>query len=193
VQSPSGLGARNNAPPTVHRCVFLFAATGAVAQSSSPYVGMQSRPIKALSDQQMSDLKGGRGMSLALAAELNGYPGPLHLLELADQIGLSAQQRAGIKRLFDSMKAEAVSLGETLLAQEAELDRQFAERTVTAESLQTATAAIGQTQASLRNTHLKYHLATVPLLSAQQMHRYAQLRGYATQAEPGQRSKPHAH
>lgn len=173
--------------------LFVLAATGAVAQSSGPYAGMETRPIKALSDQQRSDLKSGRGMSLALAAELNGYPGPLHLLELADQIGLSAQQRTAIKQLFDSMKAEAVSLGETLLAQEAELDRQFAERSVTAESLQAATAAIGQTQASLRNTHLKYHLATVPLLTAPQMHRYAQLRGYATKGQPKQHERPHAH
>ena len=170
----------------------LFAATAAVAQSAGPYAGMEARPIKALSDQQMNDLKTGRGMSLALAAELNGYPGPLHLLELADKIGLSVQQRDAIQQLFDSMKAEAVPLGEAVLAQEGELDRQFADRTVTADSLQAATAAIGQTQAKLRNTHLKYHLATVPLLTAQQMHRYAQLRGYA-KGQPGQHDKGHAH
>jgi hypothetical protein len=171
----------------------LFAATAAVAQSSRPYAGMQARPIRALSDQQVNDLKAGRGMSLALAAELNGYPGPLHLLELADKIGLSVQQRAAIKQLFNSMKAEAVTLGETLLAQEAELDRQFAERTVTPESLQAATAAIGQTQATLRNTHLRFHLATAPLLTEAQMHRYAQLRGYAKKGPAGQHGKPHAH
>ncbi len=48
----------------------------------SPYAGMENRRVKALSDQQIVDLKAGRGMSLALAAELNGYPGPLHALEL---------------------------------------------------------------------------------------------------------------
>jgi hypothetical protein len=46
------------------------------AGSSTSLGGMQSRPIKALSDQQVSDLRAGRGMGLALAAELNGYPGP---------------------------------------------------------------------------------------------------------------------
>ena len=45
--------------------------------AQTPYAGMQSRPIKALSEQQVADLQAGRGMGLALAAELNGYPGLL--------------------------------------------------------------------------------------------------------------------
>ena len=71
--------------------VSLTLVTSVNAQT--PYAGMQARPIKALSDQQIADLKAGRGMGLALAAELNGYPGPLHVLELADKLDLSAEQR----------------------------------------------------------------------------------------------------
>jgi hypothetical protein len=56
--------------------VFSGLSSTALAQSAQPYSGMQTRPIKALSDQQVADLKAGRGMGLALAAELNGYPGP---------------------------------------------------------------------------------------------------------------------
>src|SRR6185295_20016721 len=104
----------------------LLATTFAMAQT--PYAGMQTRPVKALSEQQVSDLSAGRGMGLALAAELNGYPGPSHVLELADKLQLSADQRARIKALFDSMKAEALPLGAKLIAQEADLDRQFATR-----------------------------------------------------------------
>ena len=73
--------------------------------AQTPYAGMQTRPIKALSEQQISDLDTGRGMGLALAAELNGYPGPSHVLELADKLELSAEQRATMRALFDSMKA----------------------------------------------------------------------------------------
>jgi predicted RNA methylase len=72
------------------------------AQAQTPYAGMQTRPIKALSEQQVADLGAGRGMGLALAAELNGYPGPSHVLELADKLELSAEQRANMQRLFDS-------------------------------------------------------------------------------------------
>src|SRR5882724_3029275 len=99
-----------NILPIAVCAVFAALSSTAMAQSSQPYSGMQSRPIKALSDQQVADLKAGRGMGLALAAELNGYPGPSHLLELSDKLNLSTDQRAAIQRLFDSMKAEAVPL-----------------------------------------------------------------------------------
>jgi hypothetical protein len=92
----------------------------------SPYAGMQARPIKALSAEQIADLRAGRGMSLALAAELNGYPGPRHVLELGEQLGLTDQQRAAVQRLFDNMTAEVLRLGQELISQEAELDRLFA-------------------------------------------------------------------
>lgn len=151
-----------------------------VAMAQSPYAGMQTRPIKALSEQQVADLKAGRGMGLALPAELNGYPGPVHVLELADQLGLSADQRARIQSLFDSMTAEALPLGATLLEQEATLDRQFADRSITPETLKAETAEIGATQAELRNTHLKYHLQTAQILTPDQMQRYSTLRGYGS-------------
>jgi hypothetical protein len=88
-------------------------------------------------------------MGLALPAELNGHPGPAHVLELSDQLGLSAEQKARVQSLFDSVKAEAVPLGEKLLAQEAALDEQFANRSITPVSLKAATAAIGVTHGEL--------------------------------------------
>src|SRR3954454_12926522 len=93
------------------------------ASAETPYAGMQTRSIKALSEQQVADLSAGRGMGLALAAELNGYPGPSHVLELADRLELSADQRTRIKALFDSMKAETLPLGSKLIDQEADLDQ----------------------------------------------------------------------
>jgi hypothetical protein len=150
----------------------------AAAHAQTPYAGMQTRPIKALSEQQIGDLRGGRGMGLALAAELNGYPGPSHVLELADKLELTAAQRSEVQRLFDSMKAEAMPLGVRLIEQEADLDRQFAQRTVTPESLKASTAAVATTQGVLRETHLKYHLSTAALLNPAQMVKYAELRGY---------------
>jgi hypothetical protein len=148
------------------------------AYAQSPYSGMQTRPIKALSDQQVADLKAGRGMGLALAAELNGYPGPAHLLELADKLELTAEQRARAQELFESMRQEALPLGARLIQQEVELDRQFAARTVTPETLKSTTASIAVTQGKLRESHLKYHLATAALLSHEQVQRYSELRGY---------------
>ena len=53
---------------------FALAAQPSSSQPQSPYVGFADRPINSLSDQQIGDLRAGRGMGLALAAELNGYP-----------------------------------------------------------------------------------------------------------------------
>ena len=138
--------------------------------------------MKALSDQQIADLKAGRGMGLALAAELNGYPGPMHVLELATPLGLSDEQRAKVAGLFDAMKREAVPLGERLIAAETALDRLFADRTVTASSLGEATRDIASLQGELRLAHLKYHLATLELLTPGQAARYSTLRGYGSGA-----------
>jgi hypothetical protein len=165
----------------------VFLTSNALAQS--PYVGMQSRPIKALSPDQIADLKAGRGMGLALAAELNGYPGPVHVLELADKLGLSSVQRDQVQRLFDSMKMEATPIGDRLIEQESALDRQFANRSISAGQLKEATAQIGATQAELRNTHLKYHLETALILSPHQIQQYAMLRGYGSD----EAQSPHHH
>ena len=161
---------------------FVLVAGNAFAQT--PYAGMQSRQIKALSPDQIADLKAGRGMGLALAAELNGYPGPAHVLQLSEQLELSAEQKARVQNLFDSMTAEALPLGAKLLEQETALDKQFSGRSVTSETLKAATSSIGETLGKLRDTHLKYHLQTAQILSVDQMQHYAMLRGYG--------SEPHA-
>ncbi len=170
--------------------VFLQIAA-AQAQSHQPHAGRPADAIKALPAQQQADLKAGRGMGLALAAELNGYPGPLHALELAGQLGLSDAQRAAMQRLFDGMKAEAILLGERLVAQEAHLDRMFADRSVTPESLAAATADIGAIQGALRNTHLRHHLSAAAIFTARQMQLYAELRGHAGGPGPAHQRRQH--
>jgi len=163
------------------------------AEAQQPYAGLEARPIKALSDQQLADLRAGRGMGLALAAELNGYPGPTHVLELAEPLGLSEAQRVKMQELFAAMKAETVPLGERLIAQEAELERLFAGRTITETSLAATMQAISTTQAALRTAHLKYHLASVTVLAPAQIHQYAELRGYSSGEQPKHPPGRHQH
>jgi hypothetical protein len=172
--------------------VLLISGHADALAQPQPYAGLQSRALKALSDVQIADLRAGRGMTLALAAELNGYPGPLHVVELADALALTPDQRARMQALYDAMKAEAVPLGERLITQEAELDRQFSSRAVMQPTLIAATVQIGETQAALRATHLRYHLLTVDVLTADQMRRYGQLRGYGN-AGPAQQHDPGMH
>lgn len=155
----------------------LLSLCGA-AQAQQPYAGLQTRNIKTLSEQQISDLSAGRGMGLALAAELNGYPGPMHALELKDELHLSADQVAKLQEQFAAMKSEVIPIGTALIEHERALNEDFAKRTVTRASLETATQKIGETQATLRAAHLGYHLATAAILTPDQIARYNELRGY---------------
>jgi Spy/CpxP family protein refolding chaperone len=169
----------------------VLAASLAAAQEHQPYAGLEARAIKGLSEEAIADLRAGRGMGLALAAELNGYPGPRHVIELAEPLGLTATQRAEAEALFEAMHAETVPIGERLIAAEAELDRLFAERSVTPESLEAAAQAIGRIGAELRAAHLKYHLSMDKLLTPEQVQRYAELRGYGGAAGHGDGTHRH--
>jgi hypothetical protein len=121
--------------PLLVLVLLALAAGPSFAQSPQPYAGLEGRPIKALSEQQIADLRAGRGMGLALAAELNGYPGPMHVLELADALDLSGQQRAKMQELFAARRRR--------FPQEAELDKAFADKTIAAATLAASTKAIG--------------------------------------------------
>ena len=106
--------------------VLVAPATGSAAdRPGQTYSGLQNRPVKALSDTEISDLRQGKGMGMALAAELNGYPGPRHVLDSADRIGLSQEQVARTRQLFAEMKAGAEFLGRRIIELETDLDRRF--------------------------------------------------------------------
>lgn len=150
----------------------------AVHAGRSPYAGMARRLVKTLSDRQMADLTAGRGMGLALGAELNGYPGPSHVLELADALQLSEEQRMRTTAVFDAMRIETIPLGEQFIVEETALERLFADKTVTPASLDRAVARIAEVQGALRVAHLRYHLVMFEIMSPAQIARYAELRGY---------------
>lgn len=156
----------------------MGAFAGAAMAQSSPYAGEGARVIKSLSAQQIADLRAGRGMGLALAAELNRYPGPLHVLELADKLTLTVAQRARVQGQLEQMRTETIGLGEQLIAAEAALDQLFATRAVSEVRLNATTDAIGAIQARLRAAHLRYHLRTTEVLTSEQIVLYVRLRGY---------------
>jgi len=93
-------------------CVLAGPALAAGQEHAhSPYAGMETRDIKSLSEDDIEELRRGGGWGLALAAELNGVPGPAHLLELRDEIGLTSDQIAAIEAIFSEMQAEAQEAG----------------------------------------------------------------------------------
>jgi len=164
----------------------LLALTAvASASERAPDASWQGLTIKALSPQQVEDYLEGRGMGMALPAELNGYPGPRHVLELADELDLSADQLAETRRLFEDMRRTAIALGEQIVTREAALDVLFASGSVSQASLRDAAAELGLLNGRLRAHHLGYHLAMRDLLDPRQIESYQELRGYAPPAASG--------
>jgi len=167
---------------TLFCCVLAVLSWPAGVQSQSPYAGQEFREIKTLSPQEISDYLSGKGMGLAKAAELNGYPGPAHVLELATQLHLTADQKAKTENLFKRMQARAISLGKELVEEERALNNIFASHSVTPEALGVLLTRIAKLQGQVRQVHLEAHLEQTALLTPEQVGNYNRLRGYATSA-----------
>ena len=145
----------------------------------TPYAGMQDRPIKSLSDNDIKELRRGGGWGLALPAELNGMPGPSHVLELKEKLGLNPAQVAQIQKLFDDMKKAAIPVGEQLIAAEEAIEKAFASGRVEESTLRRLLATAEAARTELRFIHLSQHYKTTPILTQDQVKAYNVLRGYA--------------
>ena len=146
----------------------------------SPYAGEETRSLKSLSPEDIAELRRGGGWGLAKVAELNGMPGPVHLLELHHEIPLSAEQVSELTAVFEGMRAAAIAEGERLIQRERVLEEAFRDRTVEKENLGKMLAEIEEARTALRNIHLTAHLGTPALLSDAQIVRYNALRGYGS-------------
>jgi Spy/CpxP family protein refolding chaperone len=146
--------------------------------SSQPYAGQDERYISSLSPDDIRQLENGEGWGLAKPAELNGYPGPAHVLEFADKLNLGKEQRVRIEKAFSVMNAKARELGVALIEAEAALDDAFKSGTASEAVLRERLAATEVVRADLRETHLAAHLEITPLLTEEQKAQYASLRGY---------------
>lgn len=159
--------------------VFAFLNAASAAQPG-PYAGQEQREIKALSADEIRSYLAGKGAGFAKAAELNDYPGPAHVLELADSMQLSEEQKARTQSIFDAMQKEAVRQGKALVEKERDLDRLFATGKVTADSLRVTIREIGALQAEVRRAHLQAHLEQQAVLTKTQIAKYNELRGYVS-------------
>ena len=136
----------------------------AESEHHSAYAGEQHRRIKSLSASDIADLRSGSGWGLAKSAELNGVPGPLHLLEMRDEISLTASQLVQITKVFNEMRSSAKLLGEQLIDQETELDKKFSDAVPTNDELRLLVYQIGNTRSELRYVHLSAHLKMPDIL-----------------------------
>jgi Spy/CpxP family protein refolding chaperone len=163
--------------------VSFSAGAGAYAfyqkHQAQTYAGLETREIKSLSADELKGLKEGKGLGYALSAELNGYPGPRHVLELADKLELTADQKTQTEQLFAEMQQETSALGEKLIAAERSIDQGFRHRMLDSAKLDGLTRDAAGIDGKLRAAHLKYHLGMIAVLNPEQVASYVQLRGYA--------------
>ena len=144
------------------------------------YAGQEEREIKSLSTEEIGSYLSGDGMGLAKAAELNHYPGPKHVLDLADKLHLSEQQVPQIKEIYNRMHMEAVRIGKLIVEKEKILDNLFANQKMEETQLETMVVEIAKLQGKLRVTHLAAHLRVKEALSPEQIAAYDALRGYVS-------------
>jgi len=156
-----------------------------VSAIHSPYAGQELRGLKALSQEDIEGLLAGAGTpfgGMAKPAELNGYPGPRHVLDAveAGEFELTSEQQEQIEALYEEMRSEAVELGKRIIDIEKEIDDAFLNGTITEESLQEKILESARLYGQLRIVHLKYHLFMVDTLTPQQVAQYNELRGYTS-------------
>jgi hypothetical protein len=174
--------------------ILISAPALVLAQAThSPYIGHEERTIKNFSAEEIQAFLSGQGMGLAKAAELNHYPGPRHVLDLAAQLQLSEMQRAETQKIYNNMHQEAVRLGALIVDKEKELDHLFATQAVLADTLQSLTKQIAQLQGELRLVHLQAHVEMKRLLSPEQVEAYDALRGYTASAGAAPHTGHHRH
>ena len=174
-----------------HLAAVIAALAPFTVTAQSPYVGQESRDLKALSADEVASYVEGKGQGFAKPAELNGFPGPMHVLELADGLGLTAEQRTATRRLMERHKAEARALGREYIENERRIERLFASREATPEAVSAAVARSAEILGRIRATHLVTHIEQTRLLEPAQIGKYAALRGYTGGATEPAHHKHH--
>jgi hypothetical protein len=147
----------------------------------SPYARQELRDIKSLSDNDIQSLRNGTGEAfggMAKLAELNGYPGPRHVLDMASELQLTDRQRMEIELIYQNMSNKTKSIGIAIIAIEHDMDRAFANKTITEENLKLMLDKSADLYGQLRVVHLSTHLDTIQMLTMAQVQMYNKMRGY---------------
>lgn len=156
-------------------------SSAASSSQISPYSRQEIRVIKSLSDNDVQSLQNGTGEAfggIAKLAELNGYPGPRHVLDIAQELQLTDRQRMEIELIYQNMSNNAKSIGSAIIAIEQDMDEAFANKTITEENLIAMLDKSANFYGQLRFVHLSAHLDTAQIMTTEQIQMYNEMRGY---------------
>lgn len=164
----------------VSAAVVILGAIAAVAaaQHAGHGSGTEAAHRRMRQAQEEFDrvIADGRGAGLAFAADHNGYPGPLHVLELKERLALTPAQESRMESLMAAMFAASRPKSAALLEAEARLRRLFAEGVADEPRVRTAVADVERARAEVRLVHLLAHLQTRQVLTGEQRRLYHQAR-----------------
>ncbi len=124
--------------------------------------------LSGVSETEKEALLQGAGLGAGMIAMMNGYPGPKHVLEMGDELGLSAEQRETIGTIYGEGKARFVELGTELVAKDEALTALFESGSASTGEVEDLAREIGELQGELRAAHLNAHVETYEALSSEQ-------------------------
>jgi Spy/CpxP family protein refolding chaperone len=154
--------------------------------------GMSGGPmLSGISESEKKALLAGSGLGAGMIAMQNGYPGPKHVLEMGDELGLTAEQKEEIGTLFAERKASFVDMGSELVKKDEELTAMFASGSVKTKDVEKLAREIGQLQGELRAGHLNAHVLTWEALTEAQREKLASMRGMHQGSGEGMQKRQH--
>jgi len=164
--------------------ILLTFASFAIAQHQHPAPASSTAQAAhhAFLEQERQAIQRGEGFGMAMPADMAGYPGPKHVLELKDGLKLTPAQVASMEKLFSDMRAKAIDRGREVLAAEDRLGQMFREGR-SADELREESFRIASLRAELRWVHLNTHLAARKVLTPDQLATYMALR-YGAEGQP---------
>jgi len=151
------------------------ARPGPAPQAASQHSVSQMQQHHACLEEERASIERGEGFGMAMPADHAGYPGPRHVLDMAAELKLTADQRAAIEKIFAAMHEKAMARGKELIEAEGRLEQMFRDGSPEAD-LREQSFRVDSIHAELRWIHLSAHLAAQKILSADQIARYSQLR-----------------
>jgi Spy/CpxP family protein refolding chaperone len=156
--------------------VLLGGAAVTSGQHGHGHGGDGHRAAQACTTEFEKVVGDGRGFGLAFAADQNGYPGPMHVLELKDRLALTADQETKARALMHAMFAESRPKSRRLLEAEAALRRLFAAGSADDAAVRAAVADVERARSEVRLVHLLTHLKARDILTAEQRRIYHEAR-----------------
>jgi Spy/CpxP family protein refolding chaperone len=121
-------------------------------------------------------LEKGEGGGMGMLAEMYGYPGPKHLLDIHDSLRMGPGQVQRIANLYDEMRAAAAGKGQMIIVKEEELEDLFGSGRADEPTVRKLASEIGRMRGDLRAVHLTAHLKAWGLLTEEQRTRYKAIR-----------------